>query len=400
MNLTISFCPRRVNGTYRGVVSSLRVPVSHGHGQITRITIQSKFGFDTGNYGTLIGDKGEDKPDVRKLRGNTEEASNLRHMWQNRVEEALHTFQTQSPDHTPTDKWEAICRICRDAAVQVCGILEQTHSQPWLQGRDQDIQLLDQIIRHARAEDKRIRTNPDGLSPALKRRKRRLLNEARENKRNMFTQWETEWLDHKAEQADQAAAHGHMGTVFQIIRELSQAKEHRRRFGLRRQDNPTEEAEAWKLHFEAIQSGVGQVPDTVWADVQPQQQDQQELDQPPTWEEFLRAIRDMQCGKAPGADLFMTEYLKFAGDTLRTEVFAVASALWRSASSAAPGKEADDWPAKWKEGIIFPLWKCKGHRHDKNTWRGITLLSVGSKLVARICSARLQRWSAPWLNPF
>ena len=108
----------------------------------------------------------------------------------------------------------------------------------------------------------------------------------------------------------------------------------------------------------------------------------------------------MQCGKAPGADLFMTEYLKFAGDTLRTEVFAVASALWRSASSAAPGKEADDWPAKWKEGIIFPLWKCKGHRHDKNTWRGITLLSVGSKLVARICSARLQRWSAPWLNPF
>ena len=139
--------------------------------------------------------------------------------------------------------------------------MEQTHSQPWLQGRDQDIQLLDQIIRHARAEDKRIRTNPDGLSPAvlgpLKRRKRRLLNEARENKRNMFTQWETEWLDHKAEQADQAAAHGHMGTVFQIIRELSQAKEHRRRFGLRRQDNPTEEAEAWKLHFEAIQSGVG-----------------------------------------------------------------------------------------------------------------------------------------------
>ena len=28
------------------------------------------------------------------------------------------------------------------------------------------------------------------------------------------------------------------------------------------------------------------------------------------------------------------------------------------------------------------------------------MLSVGSKLIARICSARLQRWSKPWLNPY
>ena len=51
-------------------------------------------------------------------------------------------------------------------------------------------------------------------------------------------------------------------------------------------------------------------------------------------------------------------------------------------------------------GVIFPLWKRKGDRHDKNTWRGITLLSVGPKRVARICAARLQRWTQPWLNPY
>lgn len=50
--------------------------------------------------------------------------------------------------------------------------------------------------------------------------------------------------------------------------------------------------------------------------------------------------------------------------------------------------------------IIFPLWKRKGDRHDRNTWRGITLLSVGSKLIARICAACLQRWAKTWLNPF
>ena len=62
--------------------------------------------------------KGEDKPAVRKLRVNTEEAINLRQIWESRVEEALHTFHTHSPDPTPIDKWKAICRnICRDTAV-------------------------------------------------------------------------------------------------------------------------------------------------------------------------------------------------------------------------------------------------------------------------------------------
>ena len=37
-------------------------------------------------------------------------------------------------------------------------------------------------------------------------------------------------------------------------------------------------------------------------------------------------------------------------------------------------------------------------RKDNNTWRGVTLLSVGSKLMARVLASRLQRWSEPWVN--
>lgn len=107
----------------------------------------------------------------------------------------------------------------------------------------------------------------------------------------------------------------------------------------------------------------------------------------------------MSCGKAPGADQFMTEYLKIGGPVLLAEVFAVVTTVWDKALRADPGQEAESWPTQWKEGIIFPLWKRKGERHNKNNWRGITLLSVGSKLVARICAARLQYWSRTWLNP-
>ena len=50
------------------------------------------------------------------------------------------------------------------------------------------------------------------------------------------------------------------------------------------------------------------------------------------------------------------------------------------------------WPSEWCIGLVVPLWKRKGNKKDKNTWRGITLLSVGSKLLARVVATRLRSW--------
>ena len=47
---------------------------------------------------------------------------------------------------------------------------------------------------------------------------------------------------------------------------------------------------------------------------------------------------------------------------------------------------------------MVPLWKKKGDKKDKNTWRGVTLLSVGTKLMARLVANRLARWTDPWLH--
>ena len=62
-----------------------------------------------------------------------------------------------------------------------------------------------------------------------------------------------------------------------------------------------------------------------------------------------------------------------------------------SSYEAAPGAEVV-WPAEWCSGPVIPLWQCKGHKKDKNSWRGITLLSVGSKLIARVVATRLRSW--------
>ena len=38
----------------------------------------------------------------------------------------------------------------------------------------------------------------------------------------------------------------------------------------------------------------------------------------------------------------------------------------------------------WKRGLVVPLWKGKGDHHDYNNYRGVMLLSVPSKVFARI----------------
>ena len=187
-----------------------------------------------------------------------------------------------------------------------------------------------------------------------------------------------------------------MGAVFRITRELAKGRDAASSFGTRRSEDPQAEAEAWRRHFEVIQQGAGDVNVTVWQDVTGPPAAW--LDDLPASEDIRRAINDMDHGRAPGLDQFMAEYLKFGGRCLFDEVARVVQAAWQRAS-AADGAEASAWPDTWLKGVIVPLWKRKGNREDKNTWRGITLLSVGSKLVARICAARLLRWCQPWLNP-
>ena len=95
----------------------------------------------------------------------------------------------------------------------------------------------------------------------------------------------------------------------------------------------------------------------------------------------------------------MAEFFKFGGLALRAELNILVGHIWDAALNSEAGAEATNWPQRWRDGIIFPLGKRKvGSRHDKNTWRGIKLLSVRPKLVARIVAGRLQVWSRKWQN--
>ena len=104
--------------------------------------------------------------------------------------------------------------------------------------------------------------------------------------------------------------------------------------------------------------------------------------------ELDRCVRNTKVKRASGEDGVVAELLKYRGIKLRKKVYRVIKQMWNKAAEADEGEEAEEWPASWKVGLVVPLWKEKGKKSDKNTWSEVTLLSVGTKLLARVVAQR------------
>ena len=55
--------------------------------------------------------------------------------------------------------------------------------------------------------------------------------------------------------------------------------------------------------------------------------------------------------------------------------------------------DAEKWEDSLKSGVVVPLFKMKGDRNDPGNYRGVCLLSLASRILARILAARLQVWA-------
>lgn len=96
-------------------------------------------------------------------------------------------------------------------------------------------------------------------------------------------------------------------------------------------------------------------------------------------EEVLKAIKEMKKGKAAGHDRINAEMLKNLGGRGMEMLTQILNKAWKTATV----------PEDWKMSIILPIFK-KGDSSDCSNYRGITLLSVVSKVYERILEKRLK----------
>ena len=95
--------------------------------------------------------------------------------------------------------------------------------------------------------------------------------------------------------------------------------------------------------------------------------------------EIIAAFNSLKNYKAPGRDCLNAELFK---------VDAVTSGSILQPHHFSPLSETKKMPDAWNQGIIIKIPK-KGALSECSNWRGITLLSTPSKILAKVIMKRL-----------
>ena len=96
--------------------------------------------------------------------------------------------------------------------------------------------------------------------------------------------------------------------------------------------------------------------------------------------EIKSALKLLKNRKSPGVDEITAEVLKVDTETTATVFHSLFQHIWKHQAI----------PADWTKGIVIKLPK-KGDLSDCNNWRGITLLSVPSKVFLRVILNRIDK---------
>ena len=136
----------------------------------------------------------------------------------------------------------------------------------------------------------------------------------------------------------------------------------------------------WTLHFSTLLNRTSEVTNEALESIQ-QRPMIPELDAPPNTAEVDAAIKQLQTGKAPGPDGIPAEVFKAGGETLITHLTRMFQVFWVNGQL----------PRDLRDANIIHLYKNKGDRSSCDNHRGISLLSIAGKILARIMLNRITK---------
>ena len=106
------------------------------------------------------------------------------------------------------------------------------------------------------------------------------------------------------------------------------------------------------------------------------------LSEPPTLQEVTKATNNLKHIKSPGPDGIPTELLKYGGLALNTELHTLMKSVW----------DSEEVPQRWKVSKITSIYIKKGDKAAFGNSRGISLLAVAGKVLARVILTRLNEY--------
>jgi len=308
--------------------------------------------------------------DVEKLR-NTKVKSAFTLQLKNKFQALVDTENYTPPDTTNINTMWKQVRTAYTQASETCLGQRQRKRKRWITADTW------QAIENRRELKKKIL---ETKSERIRERYKQQYREANQTVKRMTRTDKRTYMDGIARQAEEAAAKGEQGQVYKITKTVS---------GKYRSNTETpildkqgqiltteEEQDArWAEHFSEV---LNRPPPTEEADVQDPDADLNVNSSPPKKEEIIAAISSLKNGKTPGQDNLNAELFKADPEFASKVLQPLFAAIW----------EEKQLPADWTEGVIVKIPK-KGALNNCNNWRGITLLSVPSKILAKIIIGRI-----------
>lgn len=283
--------------------------------------------------------------------------------------------QKWKSEDTVEEKWEAVRLALSESAELTLGV-EKKRSPDWFRESETDLSPL---------FENRNKLYKKWLSTGRESDKRKFKN-ARKEARQATRQAKNEWFKQKALTA-QAGRHGGK-VVWKCIRDMQ-----RGRRGLvplktasvvdedgNTCSTPQQMHERWRRHFTKILNIMSQFNEDQLKEAR-QRPVRSQMADLPTREELEDAIGKMKNGKAAGQSGILPEMIKAAicTDDFTDILLDLVQSVWKE------GKV----PKDWVDAVLIPIPK-KGDLKNCDNWRGIALLDVIGKVIARLLQERLQ----------
>ena len=271
------------------------------------------------------------------------------------------------------DDWKSFRDTVHSCSVEVLGY--PTHKQQdWFDENDEDIQdLLADKHRLHRAHQN------DPSSDA----KKAAFTNIRRTVQNKLRKMHDSWLSSKADEIQGYADKKDTKRFYDALNSVYGPKSSGSS-SLLGSDGSTLVTEKpkildrWAEHFEAVLNRPSSINDQA-IEKMPQVDINSSMDSPPEEPEVQKAISQLSSGKAPGSDAIPSEIYKAGGPILLQKLTKLFQSFWTQGTI----------PQELKDASIIHLYKRKGSRQSCDNHRGISLLSIAGKILARVLLNRL-----------
>ena len=311
-------------------------------------------------------------PPKKKLQVSSLQSAEVRADLQSNLQSKLEATDCPT-DPCPETFWAALKTAILQSSEEVLGFTTKKNKD-WFDENDQEIQ---QLLAKKRSTHQAHLAQPS--CPVKKSAFRTVCSNLQRKLRTI----QDEWWTNLAEKTQLCADTGDYRGFYEALKAVY-GPSHQVVSPLRSTDGQallTDKASIlnrWAEHFQTLFSADRTVNDSAIQQI-PQQPVKTELDKAPTLQEVIKAIEQLKSGKAAGVDGIPPEIWKHGGETLHSKLHELFTCCW----------EKGKLPQDLRDAVIITLYKNKGEKSDCSNYRGITLLSIAGKILARVLLNRL-----------